>query len=686
MNTCRCWATVLFAVLVLPNVAASADAAKEACETGKPTGKPSPDLRGSLLDEDADLPELQTFMQSGPNDVRDILVVDDGFLAATGTAIIRYRYSGDVPVASATYTDRDGLPSGNCYLLKKDADGGTWANCQGGIAYLAAKSTRWKSFTEKNGLAPGNVTNLALSSDEARIWVTSTGGLSTARVKDRAWQAFPKKNLLDILVHPAKDVVWCRRLIASRCMCGRHITSLQFDLETRGWRRFQSRATVPTWHRLRLASASDGGLLWMSAGYDPPMLYDLKANTTRTWSKEPNWERLTNGNTVAYSDWFGDMVSTMGDEGIAWFATNAGLWHYDVKKNDWQGHLNNTKPGCGQALLAKGNDGKTLYWACEGRISAYDIRTGKWTDLWHVAIDSLVEDKHQLTLSADGRSLWLLGTGAIFVGNPSSGKAVTLSDKEQPGLTAAKFVCFDPSRRLALIGTPQGVVGADYGGELKFVLNRPAPPILDKVWRFAFAPDGSEVWCLMMDRAPAAVLYPNANRWEVIPDPKTASGFLDIQFSRDGKTVWMSRAAGGDDDQHVVQRRVGTLKWEPLSATLPRYFGNVEYLWSAPRGNELWMGTWGSGLLRADLASGRVIYYGGPGSRPMQPPLLDGHTIIGDYIKDVAFASHGKIAICSASAGGGGNDGLSVIDLATGKAANYPKKDFYGCATRCRAG
>ena len=35
MNRCKCWATVVIAVLLLPNVAASADAAKEAYEKGK---------------------------------------------------------------------------------------------------------------------------------------------------------------------------------------------------------------------------------------------------------------------------------------------------------------------------------------------------------------------------------------------------------------------------------------------------------------------------------------------------------------------------------------------------------------------------------------------------------------------------------------------------------------------------
>ena len=35
MNTCKCWTTLLIAIVLLPNVAESADAAKEAYEKGK---------------------------------------------------------------------------------------------------------------------------------------------------------------------------------------------------------------------------------------------------------------------------------------------------------------------------------------------------------------------------------------------------------------------------------------------------------------------------------------------------------------------------------------------------------------------------------------------------------------------------------------------------------------------------
>ena len=53
------------------------------------------------------VPYLTRLKSSGPNDVRDILVIDDGFLVATGTAIIRYQYDNETPNATAVYTTAD---------------------------------------------------------------------------------------------------------------------------------------------------------------------------------------------------------------------------------------------------------------------------------------------------------------------------------------------------------------------------------------------------------------------------------------------------------------------------------------------------------------------------------------------------------------------------------------------------
>ena len=124
------------------------------------------------------------------------------------------------------------------------------------------------------------------------------------------------------------------------------------------------------------------GLLWMSgSGYDPPLVYDPKKNTTRTWPAQPKWQRIKGDNLIVYWDCFGEMLPAAGGEAGAWFATSAGLWRYDPKKDDWQGHLRSDNPRCAQPLLASGPDGKTLYWACDGNVAAYDVRKGTWTEL-----------------------------------------------------------------------------------------------------------------------------------------------------------------------------------------------------------------------------------------------------------------------------------------------------------------
>ena len=326
------------------------------------------------------------------------------------------------------------------------------------------------------------------------------------------------------------------------------------------------------------------------------------------------------------------------------FASNAGLWHYDATKNVWQGHLHNAKPGCGQALLAKTHDGKTLYWSCEGKIAAFDIHSGEWTDLWHVDCDSLREDRQRLMLSPDGTTLWLTGIGKVFAGNVGTRKAVTLSDKEQAGLTSAKFVSFDPKRRLALIGTPQGLVGVDDSGKLKFVLDRPASPLLHEVCEFEFAPDGSEVWCLMRDSAGAAVLYPSRNRWEVIPDPKKSSSFHTVAFSPDGKTAWLSQVPGSDDDEPIR----GSTKTGDEQVGAARH-DNAPVLRDcqvslADAAGQRTMAGWIRTV--AELASGKVTCYGKTIDRPGGPAIGEGHTIIGDDIDDLVFASHGTLAVC----------------------------------------
>jgi hypothetical protein len=55
--------------------------------------------------------------------VYSILCTEEGFLAATGDGVCRYKYKEGVPAAAQYYDVSDGLPSDTCYLLERDARG-----------------------------------------------------------------------------------------------------------------------------------------------------------------------------------------------------------------------------------------------------------------------------------------------------------------------------------------------------------------------------------------------------------------------------------------------------------------------------------------------------------------------------------------------------------------------------------
>ena len=308
-------------------------------------------------------------------------------------------------------------------------------------------------------------------------------------------------------------------------------------------------------------------------------------------------------------------------------------------------------------------------------MAEFDVAGGEWTDLWYVNDESRRDRRHSLTLSPDGRTLWLIGLGRIMIGEPASRKAVILDDTDQPGLSAARFVRFDPSRKLALIATPQGVVGTDYDGKPKFALTRPAPPVLHRVSRFEFAPDGSEVWCLMEDEGgfdmPPVVLHPRQNRWEAILDPRTSGYFYCMTFSNDGKIVWCSRKHEDEEHPELVQRKPGSSRWEPFAGRMPEHWFGVSQLRTSPKGDELWMLNDGDGLLRAKLANGDVTQY--VKSHFRRAGGTKCYTLVGDYAHDLAFTSRGRIAVCSA--GGGSEDGITRIDLDTGKATSFRTRE-----------
>ncbi|MCK4625891.1 MAG: hypothetical protein KAV00_11315 [Phycisphaerae bacterium] len=634
---------------------------------------PENDEDFGLLDLDGEVPELHTYRQSGPNDIRDVLVMEDGILAATGGGIVHYAFAGDGVTIKDEYTTAKGLPSDNCFMLRQDAEDGIWVFCERGVGHLAKGADKWLAFTEENGLAPGAVTNMALCPKADRIWVSSTGGLATATVRERKWKTSPQKNPIDIFVHPAGDIVWCRRLLSSSCFCGRHILTSQFNLKTGSW------LDVPDTGNCSHVAASPAyfcpksNRLWLSGNYAPPLMYDPSTNKTKTWPAQPNWERVEKINTVVYSDWFGRMLPFADDSARMWFATNAGLWQYDPKADQWQIRRWKEDPGCGQALLVRTSDGNTIYWACEEEFAAYDIPNKKWRLLWKVKNESYGEGHQELMLSPDEKFLWWLSPVGLFVGNLETKKSVLLTDKDAAGLRRAGLVRFDGKRRLALIATSRGLVYTDYAGKVRGVLKRSSCPITYEVKRFVFAPDGSEVWCLMEDDGgfskSAAVLYPSEKRWEEIPDPRTERTIKDVTFSKDGKTIWLSVSRDEKEPLGLLERTKENPKWVPIRAKMPEYYGEIDRFYLTPSGEELWMGSWGSGLLRLKLASGKVSKYAK--IDPKWGTTAD-FPLTGDYIRDLVFTADGKYAVCSA--GGGNENGISLIDLTSGKTTCYPTK------------
>ena len=276
--------------------------------------------------------------QGGADDVRAILILDDGFLVATGAGVARYAVTDGRPSLKASYSVEDGLPSDNCYLLKMDSAGGVWAACEGGVAYLPKGGSKWQPFTDENGLPASTINDLVLSGRGDRVWVSTSGGLATATVESRQWKSYARKDLLDAFVHPDEDVVWVRRVIPFGCSCGCQMLTSEFDLKTEAWSDIPDSQKCPHVAPEPIHFCRKNRLLWLSGQLGPPLLYNPSTRKTRTWPSEPNWERITKDRVVTYSEWFGEVAPARDDSGRMWFATTGGLWRYDPDADKWEQH------------------------------------------------------------------------------------------------------------------------------------------------------------------------------------------------------------------------------------------------------------------------------------------------------------------------------------------------------------
>jgi len=247
---------------------------------------------------------------------------------------------------------------------------------------------------------------------------------------------------------------------------------------------------------------------------------------------------------------------------------------------------------------------------------------------------------------------------------------VLLTDKQVPGLTHATMVRFDSAHKAALIATPRGVVVADYSGRLHFKLQRSACPVTANVRRFIMAPDGSEIWCVQDEggghNRSAAVFRFRAGQWLEVPPAGSGREFKDVLFSPDGKRCWLSTYNRQSHRYELLQRSDTNLPWEPLHAKLPEYYGWAERFWLRPNGDELWVDS-RPGLLRIKLASGAVSQYGS--AENPREGIAERHDLVASYVNDLVFTPDGRYALCAAT--GGGEDGLSLIDLVSGKSRSF---------------
>ena len=204
-------------------------------------------------------------------------------------------------------------------------------------------------------------------------------------------------------------------------------------------------------------------------------------------------------------------------------------------------------------------------------------------------------------------------------------------------------------------------------------------PSRECVTRFAFSPDGSETWCLAgsflvrrgEERGRALVFHQKANTWENIPAVEDPAVFHDVAFSPDGETTWIAMSSDSDRSLRVRERNSGNTDWKPFSIRMPCDYSVVENFWLSPDTHELWMYTSDCGLVRADLSRKAVTQY--VQSDVRQFANIPHFSLVEDYVQDLVFALDSTVAICAAS--GGGEQGITKIELRTGNSKDFPVKD-----------
>ncbi len=206
-----------------------------------------------------------------------------------------------------------------------------------------------------------------------------------------------------------------------------------------------------------------------------------------------------------------------------------------------------------------------------------------------------------------------------------------------------------------------------------------ALPYRDLVMRFEFSPDGAETWCLCgrletrrgVNRGRAIVFQQKNKSWRQIPLTKDHAVFHDVMFSANGKTTWIAMSSDDDRGLRIRERKTGSSKWSNLRKRMPKDYSVVEKFWQTPNGRELWLYASDAGVIRWNRQTDRLTQY--VQTKVRQIDGIPHATLIEDYVNDLVFTSDSRYAVCAAT--GGGDHGITKIDLASGKSMNFPVTD-----------
>jgi DNA-binding beta-propeller fold protein YncE len=635
-----------------------------------------------FVQEDA-LPYCYATSDGSLNSVVDLAIIEGGFLAGTPHGIIRYRYVGDIPEFAAKYTTADGLPGDACSQLEVDALGGVWAICDSQVSHLAPNAEQWTPLEKQLADEAGLVARIVLSSDKNATWLACSEGVIHLSVDAAEGRFYPMKNIANIVPHPGNPaIVWCEQQSLLSCGCV-HSSLLELNTETGEFKPLGNDEHEHGLSASQIVYDPERDALWLSGPCEPPILHNYQSGNSTVFPSEPNWETIEDGNTVRYSDYFGQMLPHHPARDGAWFATQAGLWQYATDPDEWIGHKHFDPRGASSPMVTQSLDGKTIYWADEGNVATFDVTTGVWLPLWKMGggggyisysgdegIDTSTfwpAPKNGLTLAPDGKHLWMLEVGFVCVGDLTTGdgNVLNLSTPGRAQYAGVHFYEFDETHEVVLLATTRGVIGTDYSGRLLWQSHHPGQSLNETIEYLLPSPDGRELWCaepntsLYYDEH-VPFLRISEDRWFFAPKVEDAGRLRGIAFAEDGSRGWVMISQKGG--AKLYERTAGEGAWRLIPLRSGEEIG-CNGICPSPDNKELSI-VLALGIVRVNLEDGSDIWYEDE-SFDLYRSGTRRYTLVNSFVGDLVYTRDGRFLVVAAN--GGGEAGLSVIDRKTGE-------------------